>query len=185
MNLLKTSETTEKGNTMKRNGYGYKQNKWRKTGGREFGQGVLEFALTLPITLLFILGIVEFGRMMITYTAISSASREAARYGAAVGDDGDGTIAKFEDCDGIREAAQRVTDAFLVITNSDITIQYDRGPETTYYASCSPNPDDVQLGDRIVVTVSAVYMPIIDFGFGNFDVVSESKRTIVKQVELK
>lgn len=156
-----------------------------KTGQKQRGQGVLEFALTLPITLLFILGIVEFGRLMITYTAISSASREAARYGAAVGNDGDGTIVKFEDCDGIREAAKRVTDAFLVIEDADITIQYDRGPGTSIYSSCSPNPDTVQLGDRIVVNVSAIYSPIIDFGFGNFDVVSESKRTIVKEVELK
>ncbi len=148
------------------------------------GQGVLEFALALPIVMLIILGIAEFGRMMITYTAISSASREAARYGAAVGDDGYGTVAKFEDCDGIREAAKRLTNAFLLIEDANINIQYDRGPGTAIYSSCSPNPADVQLGDRIVVTVSGTYVPIIDFGFGTFNIISESKRTIVRDVVL-
>jgi len=163
----------------------HKQNGIRKNEKKELGQGVLEFALALPVMMLLIFGIIEFGRMMITYTAISSASREAARYGAAVGDDGDGTLAKFEDCEGIRAAAQRVTGAFLILEDADITIQYDRGPGTAFYASCSPDPDTVQLGDRIVVNVSATYVPIIGFGFGEFDVVSESRRTIVRGVVLK
>ena len=167
---------------MKSNKFRNIQNGIRKDEQKKLGQGVLEFALALPITLLIIMGIIEFGRMMITYTAISSASREAARYGAAVGDDGAGTLAKFEDCDGIRAAAKRVTDAFLLIGDADITIQYDRGPGTAFYSSCSPDPDAVVLGDRIVVNVSAVYEPIIGFGFGNFDVVSESRRTIVREV---
>ena len=167
---------------MKSNNFRHIQNGIRKDEQKALGQGVLEFALALPITLLIILGIIEFGRMMVTYTAISSASREAARYGAAVGDDGTGTLAKFEDCDGIRAAARRVTDAFLLIEDASITIQYDRGPGTAFYTSCSPDPDAVVLGDRIVVNVSAVYEPIIGFGFGNFDVVSESRRTIVREV---
>jgi Flp pilus assembly protein TadG len=161
----------------------YRANK--KHGREVHGQGVLEFALALPVMLLLILGIIEFGRMMITYTALSSASREAARYGAAVGDDGAGTLSKFEDCDGIREAAKRVTDAFVIIEDANITIQYDRGPGTAFYASCSPDPDAVQLGDRIVVNVSGTYTPIIDFGFGDFTVVSESKRTIMKEIVLQ
>jgi Flp pilus assembly protein TadG len=152
---------------------------------KQRGQATLEFALTLPITLLFILGIIEFGRMMITYTAISSASREAARYGAAAGNNGEGTIAKYEDCDGIHEAAKRITEAFLLIEDTEITVQYDRGPGTAFYSNCAPVPAQVQLGDRIVVNVSATYVPIIDFGFGNFNIVSETRRTIVKEVVLK
>lgn len=148
----------------------------------QIGQGILEFALVLPIVMLLILGIIEFGRLMITYTAISSASREAARYGAAVGDDGPGTLPRYEDCVGIREAAKRVARAFLPMEDSSITIQYDEGPGTAVYSTCSPPLGAVQLGHRIVVKISATYEPLIPLGFGNFDVVSETRRTIVREV---
>jgi Flp pilus assembly protein TadG len=166
---------------MKHNGMKSKSCRNRK----QLGQGVLEFALALPIMLIVIMGIVDFGRMMITYTAVASASREAARYGAAAGDDGPGTLAKFEDCDGIRETAQRVANAFLIIEDANITIQYDRGPGTAFYATCAPDPDIVQLGDRIVVHISAKFKPIFPIGFSEFDVISESRRTIVKEVVLQ
>jgi hypothetical protein len=166
---------------------GMKQ-KWfsnREHGQKQLGQGVLEFALALPIMLILIMGIVDFGRMMITYTAVASASREAARYGAAVGDDGFGTLAKYEDCDGIRETAQRVADAFLIIEDANITIQYDRGPGTAFYASCAPDPSKIQLGDRIVVHIMAKFKPLFPLGFSEFDVISETRRTIVKGVVLQ
>jgi Flp pilus assembly protein TadG len=152
---------------------------------KQLGQGVLEFALALPIMLVVIMAIVDLGRMMITYTAVASASREAARYGAAAGNDGPGTLAKYEDCVGIRETAQRVAGAFIVVEDANITIQYDRGPGTAFYATCAPDPDAVELGDRIVVHITATFKPIFPIGFSEFDVISESRRTIVKEVVLK
>jgi Flp pilus assembly protein TadG len=138
--------------------------------------------LVLVAFLLLIYGIIEVGRLAITYVAVSSSSREAARYGAAVGDEGVGTLAKFEDCVGIRAAAKRVTNAFLSLEDSNITIQYDGGPGTAIFASCPPNPTDVELGDRIVVNVKATFSPILPVGIQSFDIVSETKRTIVKNV---
>jgi Flp pilus assembly protein TadG len=172
-------------NTMKNTSLKQKLARNRKHGQKQLGQGVVEFALALPIMLVVIMGIVDFGRMMITYTAVASASREAARYGAAVGDDGDGTLAKFEDCVGIRETAQRVASSFIVVEDANVTIQYDRGPGTAFYANCAPDPDAVQLGDRVVVHISATFKPIFPIGFSEFDVISESRRTIVKEVVLQ
>ena len=149
---------------------------------RVVGQAMVEFALVLVVFLLLLLGIIESGRLAITYIAVSSSSREAARYGAAVGDEGIGTLAKFEDCEGIRAAAKRVTNAFLSLEDSNITIQYDKGPETAIFATCPPNPMEVQLGDRIVVNVKATFSPILSVGIQSFDIVSETKRTIVKNV---
>lgn len=48
------------------------------------GQSLVETALVLPILLLLIFGIIEFGRIFNAYIIISNASREGARY-AAVG----------------------------------------------------------------------------------------------------
>lgn len=148
----------------------------------QFGQGILEFALTAPIVLLLFFGIVEFGRLVITYTAISSASREGARFGAAVGNEDLGILPPFEDCEGIREAAKRISRAFLPIEDSMISIQYDKGPGTSVYSSCAPSSDDVELGDRIIVKITTTYEPLIPLGYGNFEVVSEAKRSIAREI---
>ena len=77
----------------------------RRTGNQKQnahkGQGLVEFALILPIFLTLIMGIVEFGRLMITYAGVASASREATRYGASVGTNASG-VEHYRDCDGIR-----------------------------------------------------------------------------------
>jgi Flp pilus assembly protein TadG len=43
---------------------------------------LLEFALILPIFALIIFGIVDFGRIIIYYSAMSNAARESARLGS-------------------------------------------------------------------------------------------------------
>jgi Flp pilus assembly protein TadG len=44
------------------------------------GQTLVELALVLPILLLLLFGIIEFGRILNAYIMVSNASREAARY---------------------------------------------------------------------------------------------------------
>jgi hypothetical protein len=50
------------------------------------GATVLEFALTLPLFLMFLLGILDFSRLLYTYNGAAEATRAAARY-AVVCDD--------------------------------------------------------------------------------------------------
>ena len=45
------------------------------------GQQLVEFALLLPLLLLCLLGIIEFGIAVFRYDTIANASREIARYG--------------------------------------------------------------------------------------------------------
>ncbi len=47
------------------------------------GQSLVEFALTLPILLLILVGVVDLGRVYYSYMTVINASREGARYGAA------------------------------------------------------------------------------------------------------
>lgn len=49
---------------------------------RKNGQGLVEFALLLPVLILFIFGAMDFGRAFTAYIDISSAAREAAHYGS-------------------------------------------------------------------------------------------------------
>ncbi|HSB65715.1 MAG TPA: TadE family protein, partial [Anaerolineales bacterium] len=46
---------------------------------RKAGQSMVEFALILPLLVLFILGIFELGRAFFAFIAISNAAREGAR----------------------------------------------------------------------------------------------------------
>lgn len=128
----------------------------------DLGQGLVEFALVLPLILLLISGIVEFGRMLAIYNGVSNASREAARYGAVVGDPGNGAGYYFLDCEGMRAAAKR-TAGLATITDGDITIVYDHGagaPFGTCTQGVQPNPP-IANGDRVRVTVQASYAPIL------------------------
>src|SRR6185312_16248181 len=52
----------------------------RRTGSRR-GQALVEFALVLPIFILLLVGIFDFGRAIYAYNTISNAAREAVRVG--------------------------------------------------------------------------------------------------------
>lgn len=45
------------------------------------GQALVEFAIILPILLMLVMGILQFGMMLNTYLTIENASREGARAG--------------------------------------------------------------------------------------------------------
>jgi hypothetical protein len=47
----------------------------------ERGQELVEFALLLPLLLLLLFGIIEFGIAVLAYNTISNVGREVARYG--------------------------------------------------------------------------------------------------------
>src|SRR5687767_5281712 len=92
-------------------------------------QAMVEFAIVLPILLLLLYGLLEAGRLLFIYSTIVTATRQAVRYGSATGL-GTGTIVpRYQDCQGIREAANRVD--FLNSfdhTSDDISIFWDNGP---------------------------------------------------------
>ncbi|HUW32995.1 MAG TPA: TadE/TadG family type IV pilus assembly protein [Planctomycetota bacterium] len=48
---------------------------------RRKGQALVEFALIVPILVMLVMGIVEFGRIFMTQQTVTNASREGARTG--------------------------------------------------------------------------------------------------------
>ncbi len=52
---------------------------------RQHGQDIAEMALILPVFLLLLLGIIEFGIILFTYNTVASTAREGARYGVIAG----------------------------------------------------------------------------------------------------
>jgi len=61
--------------------------RWRGIFKSQQGQAMVELALVLPILLVLLCGIIEFGRIFGAYMVISNLSREGARYGVVGHDD--------------------------------------------------------------------------------------------------
>lgn len=155
------------------------------------GQGIVEFALVLPITLLIVFGVIEFGYLLFVFSSVNSSSRDAARYGIAVGEVASGDL-RYYDCDGILDAGLRVG-RYAGILDTDFSISYDSGPGTpTVYSDCASlaalgGVDSIQFGDRIVVTVDHYYQPLITYmglDVGPFTMSSTSSRTIIKGAKI-
>lgn len=76
-------------------------NKNFKLTSTEFGAAIIEFAILLPLLLLIVAGIVEFGRVIWYYDALTKATRDGARFMSSVPVDSLGTLAfgdKPSDC---------------------------------------------------------------------------------------
>ncbi len=138
----------------------HKQIRSRKPGFiKHSAQGMVEFALVLPILLLLIFGIIEGGRLMFTYISLASAGREAARYGAGIGNVGGGPNI-FNDCNGIRSAAVRIG-RFGGVTGPAVHIFKDAGPGTTVTEYCNPSATTTfTKGDRILINIDVNYSVI-------------------------
>jgi Flp pilus assembly protein TadG len=81
------------------------------------GQGLVEFALILPLLLLLLLGIIEFGIAVFRYNSIANIGREVARYGSVHPNSGD--ITDFINADnGYGGELQRWTT--LIITDTGV-----------------------------------------------------------------
>lgn len=89
------------------------------------GQGLVEFALILPILLILVLGIIDFGRVLTTYAVASNAVRDALRQAEILGfaaefSSNPSQIPPYRDCARIRAIASRT----LFVSPDDITIAY-------------------------------------------------------------
>jgi Flp pilus assembly protein TadG len=119
--------------------------RWYYTGTEERGQALAEFAIVLPLILLFIAAILEFGRAWNIKQAVTDAAREGARYTVVM--DPSMTVADVED--KIRERL-----ALASIDSSAITIS-SPDPDCAVLADCFHK--DEGLGKEMTVTVSTQY----------------------------
>jgi len=136
----------------------------RKRSGYR-AQAMVEFAIALPVLLLLLFGIMEVGRLMLTYAMVVNASRDAVRYASAVGRGDDGLF-KYNNCAGIKQAAKDSTYNFVVLSDSDILISYmdEDGNDTGEDCDASSGEDpqiEVDSEYRVTVTVTTTYTRIV------------------------
>jgi len=152
------------------------------------GQAIIEFAIVLPILLLILVGILEVGRMVFIYSAVSNASRNAVRYASAYGLNNDG-LHKYNDCSSIKSVAYQ--SAYLV-PDSDvsITIRYYASDGSTSKGVCDAGSGEdgdisVTTGDIVEVQVSASYSPMVNIvPLDSRSITTTSRRTILGIIDI-
>jgi hypothetical protein len=87
----------------------------RGTRNREDGQSLVEFAMIVPLFLLFLLGLLEFGMVFDHVLTIGYATREGARTGAALANGSKMATESLGTCDDVDSyvvaAVERVLDS--------------------------------------------------------------------------
>ena len=134
----------------------------RRRGFR--AQNLIEFALIFPVLMLFIFGIVDFGRAFHVLIAISNAAREGARYGVGPGmDRSDPTLFITLDNEIQAAAVQEAGNSNLKLALADVVV------------SC-PNTCIGEQNLRVVV--SYTFTPIFDI------FIPDSGITFVRDMEM-
>ena len=121
---------------------GKRQATWRN----ERGQALAEFALVLPLVLLFIAGIIEMGRAWNIKQAVTDAAREGARY----------TVVKDPDITSLTQVQAKVEErlALASIDSSDIVFS-SADPTCSVVADCFHN--EFGYGKEMTVSVSTPF----------------------------
>ena len=135
------------------------------------GQSLVELALTLPLLMLVLLGVLDLGRLFLGYVTVANASREGARYGMTNSAD-----CVSNGCANIK--GQAVNEAGGLITTANVTVECASFSNPTNYGACSsPQP-----GDRIRVTVqyNFKFETLYLFGFANMTLSDKTIMAIVK-----
>jgi Flp pilus assembly protein TadG len=123
---------------------------------KEKGQTLVEFALVIPLLLLLVFGIIEFGRVYHAQLVVTSAAREGARK-ATVDDD-----STYKVRDAIQNAASTLNVTVSEKTYSDY-LANEPIPSQMFY--CIRYPDGSRNnGDPVEVYVKtkiSIFVPII------------------------
>lgn len=135
----------------------------------ERGQALIELALALPILLLILMGIIEFGRIFHTYIIIDQAARAGSR---------------------VATVNQNSTDIVASVTSAGSSLSVDATHIKIYYCSTpactSTKTTGVQRGDSAVVEITypmelitPVIRPFVPLTNGKYEV----KARMVMRVE--
>ncbi len=99
----------------------------RKRRESNRGQGLVEFALVLPVFLLLLVGTAEFGRAWMTRNILTGASREAVRIAAVQGNSAT-ALSRANSIlasSGISGAAVNILDDGAPYGTCSVTVSYD------------------------------------------------------------
>ncbi len=112
----------------------------RRTKRRSGGQAIIEFALLLPLLLLVLVGITEFGRALMTVNVLNQAAREGARV-AAIG---------YDNAAVTERIMEVLSAARISPTDGGIVIDYPDPSDTNKKVTVTVNSEFAFLGGDIL-----------------------------------
>jgi Flp pilus assembly protein TadG len=124
------------------------------------GQGIVEFALVIPIVFALIFGVLELGWLLYNNHTLSNSTREGARYAMVNGDRSENTNAVSEVEAIVSEYASGLS-----------------GPVST---TVSPNPIG-EPGTEVTVSTTFQYEPIVGMIIGTGSIELSSESTVIVQ----
>lgn len=143
---------------------------------REKGQALIEFALTMPLLLLILLGIMDISRIFFAYSEASNSLRRALRFAEVLGVPGE--TPPYLDCAGMQTTAQENVFA----KDQSIRIRYLKASDLTVGYTCANVQDDLlENGDILTINLTAVVEPVF-LPFGDLEINFRGQRTIVKAI---
>ncbi|MBL8146210.1 MAG: pilus assembly protein [Anaerolineae bacterium] len=154
---------------------------------RRRGQGLVEFALVMPILLFMIMGIFDFSRLFITYAVTSNSLRTALRLAEVRGLDANNP--QYANCGSMRG----ITSNVLFANAPTVTIFYRKAssPSTTYTCASGVNQytplSNIETGDMLNIRLQTnvrFITPFISNLWPSITLDMSGQRTIVQQVLL-
>ena len=131
------------------------------------GVAIVEFALVLPVLVILVFGMIEFGLLLYNQQVITNASREGARAGIVA-----------PDASGQRRSLADITSVVESYCNSRLINLGDGGtsPNTT---TVPASPTTATFGTDLIVTVTYDwdFLVLQNLGFSPFTMTS---RTVMK-----
>jgi Flp pilus assembly protein TadG len=135
----------------------------RRRSGRGRGQALVEFALVIPIFLLVLSGILDFGFMLYSRMTVINAAREGAH--AAITLVGTTTTTTIPSVVKDR-AVSSTTGSGLALTTAQVEVLCVAIKTSGSCNFASPTPT-AQSGDAVSVTVTYVYRSFFPLLFGS------------------
>lgn len=130
---------------------------WRQG---DAGATLVEFAIVVPLLLVLLFGIVEFGRVIGEFTTIRTAAREGARFATTV-ESASGTP-NYRDCSGIIDA---VNSKVVLGTIESVSITWTAPGYTHTCTDADPTNDpsqtEVVSGTTVEVLVTSTFDSVV------------------------
>lgn len=132
----------------------------------DVGQALVEYALVLPLVLLLIVNVVNFGGFFFAWIGVSNAARAGADYAVLDGS----SVGFLPIASGSQISALITQDLASLPNNQSVTVnicQNINGTITALSGSCSSIPSDPEPGSYVLITVDVTYtyVPYISAGF--------------------
>ncbi len=121
--------------------------------GQDRGAAVVEFAIVVPVLLLILFGLIDFGRLFFVQLSAKNAVREAARTWVVA--DTDMTL--------VTDEADRLAGISTFAGGTAPVWTWDPPGSTAGPTACNPS-------EPVVVSVTIPYRPLLPFGVNAMDV---------------